>query len=122
MRTVIPVAALGLGWIGVVIVVLVVLWLLTRVFEQQRIGPPDANPTRRHRPPHDRRLGRGGQPSLLRAGARPAWVQRDRALERSQPGGGLRTGGRERLRDLRTVRGRRAAPHRLRRRHARTGG
>ena len=32
MSTVIPVAALGLGWIGVVIVVLVVLWLLTRVF------------------------------------------------------------------------------------------
>ena len=28
----IPVAALGLGWIGVVIVVLVVIWLLTRVF------------------------------------------------------------------------------------------
>jgi hypothetical protein len=28
----IPVAALGLGWIGVVIVVLVVLWLLSRVF------------------------------------------------------------------------------------------
>jgi hypothetical protein len=32
MSTVIPVAALGLGWIGVVIVVLVLLWLLTRVF------------------------------------------------------------------------------------------
>jgi hypothetical protein len=32
MSTVIPVAALGLGWIGVVIVVLVVIWLLTRVF------------------------------------------------------------------------------------------
>jgi len=32
MSTVITVAALGLGWIGVVIVVLVVLWLLTRVF------------------------------------------------------------------------------------------
>ncbi|MDX6653207.1 MAG: hypothetical protein QOJ38_1988 [Solirubrobacterales bacterium] len=27
----IPVAALGLGWVGVVIVVLVVLWLLTRI-------------------------------------------------------------------------------------------
>jgi hypothetical protein len=32
MSTVTPVAALGLGWIGVVIVVLIVLWLLTRVF------------------------------------------------------------------------------------------
>jgi hypothetical protein len=30
--TAIPVAALGLGWIGVVIVVLVVLWLLSRIF------------------------------------------------------------------------------------------
>jgi len=30
--TVIPVAALGLGWVGVVIVVLIVLWLLSRVF------------------------------------------------------------------------------------------
>jgi hypothetical protein len=30
--TTIPVAALGLGWIGVVIVVLVILWLLSRVF------------------------------------------------------------------------------------------
>ena len=31
MSTVIPVAALGLGWIGLVIVILVVIWLLTRV-------------------------------------------------------------------------------------------
>jgi hypothetical protein len=28
----VPVAALGLGWIGVVIVVLIVIWLITRVF------------------------------------------------------------------------------------------
>ncbi len=32
MAAVIPVAALGLGWVGVVIVVLVILWLLSRVF------------------------------------------------------------------------------------------
>jgi hypothetical protein len=30
--TVLPVAALGLGWIGVVIVVLIVLWLLRGIF------------------------------------------------------------------------------------------
>jgi hypothetical protein len=28
----VPVAALGLGWIGVVIVVLIIIWLITRVF------------------------------------------------------------------------------------------
>jgi branched-subunit amino acid permease len=27
----IPIAALGLGWIGVVIVVLIVIWLITRL-------------------------------------------------------------------------------------------
>jgi hypothetical protein len=32
MAVAVPVAALGLGWIGVVIVVLVVLWLLSRLF------------------------------------------------------------------------------------------
>jgi hypothetical protein len=31
MGTVIPVAALGLGWIGLVIVILLILFLLTRV-------------------------------------------------------------------------------------------
>jgi hypothetical protein len=31
MGTLVPVAALGLGWIGVVIVVLIVIWLITRV-------------------------------------------------------------------------------------------
>jgi hypothetical protein len=32
MSTAIPVAALGLGWIGLVIVILIVIFLLTRVF------------------------------------------------------------------------------------------
>ena len=32
MSTVLRVAAVGLGWIGVVTVVLVVLWLLLRLF------------------------------------------------------------------------------------------
>jgi hypothetical protein len=32
MSTVIPVAALGLGWIGLVIVILIILFLLTRIF------------------------------------------------------------------------------------------
>ena len=31
MNVAIPVAALGLGWIGVVIVVLLIIWLLTRI-------------------------------------------------------------------------------------------
>ena len=32
MSTVVPVAALGLGWVGVVIVVLIILYLVRRVF------------------------------------------------------------------------------------------
>jgi branched-subunit amino acid permease len=32
MSTVFPVAALGLGWVGVVIVVLIILYLVRRVF------------------------------------------------------------------------------------------
>lgn len=32
MSVALPVAALGLGWVGVVIVVLVVLFLISRVF------------------------------------------------------------------------------------------
>jgi hypothetical protein len=32
MSVILPVAALGLGWVGVVIVVLIVLFLLSRVF------------------------------------------------------------------------------------------
>jgi len=32
MSTVIPVAALGLGWIGLVIVILIILFLVTRIF------------------------------------------------------------------------------------------
>ena len=32
MSTVIPLAALGLGWIGLVIVILIIIFLLTRIF------------------------------------------------------------------------------------------
>jgi hypothetical protein len=28
----VPLAALGLGWIGVVLVVLIIIWLITRIF------------------------------------------------------------------------------------------